>query len=364
MSDSNRDRLEVSVAEAAASVCPQQPLLDIRDAAERSAGVPLGALPVASGDLTERCRGLSGGFLICAEGVRSLVEVRRLRAAGLSGFRSVSGGFQAWQQAGLPCGYPDGFEPAQAERYARHLVMPQVGADGQRRLRETRMLLVGLGGLNSPAALYLAAAGVGCLGLVDSDRVERSNLQRQVVHGERTLGANKGWSAAERLRDLNPDTETVVIEQRVDAGNAAGLVADWDIVLDGTDNFDARYALNEACVGAGIPLVYGAVMRFQGQLSVFWPAAPAGPAPCFRCLLPRPPTPEEAPSCSEAGVLGVMPGIVGTLQASEALKLALGIGRPLLGRLLMIDALGMEFRETRIAADPQCPVCAATSSRN
>lgn len=364
MSASNRNGLEVSAADAAALACPQHPLLDIRDADERSAGVPRNARPVAPEQLLAHCRGLAGGFLICAEGVRSLAAVRRLQAAGLGGFRSVAGGFQAWQQAGLPCGYPDGFGPAQAERYARHLVMPQVGPDGQRRLRESRMLLVGLGGLNSPAALYLAAAGVGRLGLVDDDRVERSNLQRQVIHGESALGANKGRSAAERMRDLNPDAETVVIEQHVDADNAVGLVADWDIVLDGTDNFAARYALNEACVRAGKPLVYGAVMRFQGQLSVFWPAAPVSHAPCFRCLLPQPPAPEDAPACAEAGVLGVMPGIVGTLQANEALKLALGIGRPLVGRLLMIDALGVEFRETRIVADPQCPVCAATSTRS
>jgi molybdopterin/thiamine biosynthesis adenylyltransferase/rhodanese-related sulfurtransferase len=364
MSGSKRDSREVGVAEAAALACPERPLLDIRDADERSAGVPSGAIPVAPGDLLERCRNLAGGYLICAEGVRSLAAVQRLQAAGLGGFRSVAGGFQAWQQARLPSGYPDGFEAAQAERYARHLVMPQVGVEGQRRLRATRMLLVGLGGLNSPAALYLAAAGVGRLGLVDDDRVERSNLQRQVIHGESSLGANKGRSAAERLRDLNPDTETVVIEQRVDADNAAALVADWDIVLDGTDNFAARYALNAACVRAGKPLVYGAVMRFQGQLSVFWPAAPLGPAPCLRCLLPQSPAPEDAPACAEAGVLGVMPGIIGTLQAGEALKLALGIGRPLVGRLLMIDALGMEFREARIAADPRCPVCAATLSRS
>jgi len=228
-----------------------------------------------------------------------------------------------------------------------------------------------LGGLNAPAALYLAGAGVGRLGLVDPDRVERSNLQRQVIHGEAMLGRNKAVSAQVRIQDLNPDIETVILDQRIDEHNAAGIVADWDIVLDGTDNFAARYALNDACVQQGKPLVYGAVMRFQGQVSVFWRNCPAEllgdsqqAAPCFKCLFPQPPAAEDAPSCAAAGVLGVLPGIVGTLQASEALKLALGIGQPLVGRLLLIDALGMEFRQARIAADPACTVCGVTPSRN
>jgi len=320
----------------------------------------------------EHCRDRgagAGGFLMCAEGVRSLAAARRLRNQGFTAYQSVTGGFLAWQRAGLPVGYPDGFDASSAQRYARHLVMPQVGPAGQHRLLRSRMLLVGLGGLNAPAALYLAAAGVGRLGLVDPDRVERSNLQRQVVHAESTLGRNKAVSAQARIRDLNPDIETVVIERRIEAENAAEVLAGWDIVIDGTDNFPARYALNEACVRLGVPLVYGAVMRFQGQVSVFWPARPApseaspdGPAPCFRCLFPQPPAAADAPGCAEAGVLGVLPGIVGTLQASEALKLALGIGQPLVGRLLMLDALNMEFRQARIAADPECPACTVRSS--
>ena len=366
--------LEISVDEAASLVCPNRPLIDIRDDRERLTGLPRGATAMSAEELLERCRCASdggdlGGYVLCAEGVRSLDLVRLLREQGISGFRSVRGGFRAWRDAGLPVGYAEGFDAASAQRYARHLVMPQVGAEGQRKLLGARILLAGLGGLNAPTALYLAAAGVGHLGLVDPDRVERSNLQRQVVHAESTLGQNKAVSAAARIRDLNPDVETVVIERHIDAGNAVDLVTGWDIVIDGTDNFPARYALNEACVRLGIPLVYGAVMRFQGQVSVFWPArpeppagSPGGPSPCFRCLFPQPPSATDAPSCAEAGVLGVLPGIVGSLQASEALKLALGIGQPLIGRLLMLDALSMEFRQARIAADPECRACAVRSA--
>jgi len=366
--------LEISAEEAATLACPNRPLIDIREDHERLQGTPRGAIVLPEERLLEHCRerGVHAqGFLLCAEGVRSLAAARLLRDRGFDAYLSVAGGFLGWQQAGLPVGYPDGFDARSAQRYARHLVMPQVGPAGQRRLQRARMLLVGLGGLNAPAALYLAGAGVGRLGLVDPDHVERSNLQRQVIHGESTLGHNKAASARARIQDLNPDVETVVLEQRIDGRNAAGIVADWDIVLDGTDNFAARYALNEACVQQGKPLVYGAVMRFQGQVSVFWRGCPgellagsAQAAPCFSCLFPQAPAPEDAPSCAAAGVLGVLPGIVGTLQASEALKLALGIGQPLIGRLLLIDALGMEFRQARIAADPACAVCGVTPSRN
>jgi molybdopterin/thiamine biosynthesis adenylyltransferase/rhodanese-related sulfurtransferase len=364
--------LEISPQDAASRACPKRPLVDIREHAERLQGAPAGAVPLTLDELLEQGRSAGpgaerGGFVLCAEGVRSLEAVRRMRAEGISGYRSVAGGFEAWREAGLPVGYPEGFDAVAAQRYARHLVMPQIGAAGQRKLLASRILLVGLGGLNAPAAMYLAAAGVGRLGLADPDCVERSNLQRQVIHAESTLGLNKAVSAQLRIRDLNPDVETQVIEQRIDRDNARGLIADWDIVVDGTDNFAARYALNEACVQLGKPLVYGAVMRFQGQVSVFWPARPEvepAAAPCFHCLFPQPPSAADAPSCAEAGVLGVLPGIVGTLQASEALKLALGIGEPLTGRLLLIDALNLEFRQARILANRNCSVCAATSSRN
>jgi molybdopterin/thiamine biosynthesis adenylyltransferase/rhodanese-related sulfurtransferase len=354
--------VETTVRDAAGKLRPHQPLIDIRTTQESELGIPAGAVSMSAEDLVRQCKidgdGIKGGFVICLEGIRSKTVVLQLKEAGFTGFSSVAGGFRAWESAGLPVDYPAGLDHLQADRYARHLVMPQVGANGQRKLLQSRILLVGLGGLNSPVALYLAAAGVGTLGLADFDTVERSNLQRQIIHGESQLGVAKATSASDRIRDLNPDIDTVVYDRQVTAGNADALLESWDIVVDGTDSFSSRYALNDACVRQSKPLVYGAVMRFQGQVSVFWPAS-GGPdtAPCFRCMMPREPAAGEAPGCAEAGVLGVLPGIIGTLQANEALKLALDIGQPLIGSLLMIDALNMEFRKMRIPANPDCPSC-------
>ena len=354
--------VETTVQEAAGKVCPARPLIDIRTTRERELGLPVTAVSMSAQDLLRQCKNdqgeIKGGFVICLEGIRSKAVVLQLKEAGFNEFSSVAGGFQAWESAGLPVGYPAGLDRQQVDRYARHLVMPQVGANGQRKLLRSRILLVGLGGLNSPVALYLAAAGVGTLGLTDFDTVERSNLQRQIIHGESSLGAPKATSARDRIRDLNPDIDTIVYDRRVTVGNADELLESWDIVVDGTDSFASRYALNDACVRQSIPLVYGAVMRFQGQVSVFWPAGrEPDTAPCFRCMMPREPAAGEAPGCAQAGVLGVLPGIIGTLQANEALKLALGIGQPLIGSLLMIDALNMEFRKMRIPANPNCPSC-------
>jgi len=368
MAGSANDALEVTVREAAEQAGEDRLLIDIRSTAEQLAGQIDAAVTTTSEDLLGAVKAgdrrfRSGGFILCARGVGSLDLVRRLEASGHTGFRSVRGGFRAWQAAGLPLRYPPGFDARQAERYARHLVLPQVGAEGQQRLLNSRILLAGLGGLNSPVALYLAAAGVGTLGLADFDVVERSNLQRQILHGEEQLGRPKTGSAAERIHALNPDVRTEIINLAIEPKNAAGLVADWDIVVDGTDSFAARYALNEACIAHGRPLVYGAVMRFQGQVSVFWPAgrrSGSTPLPCFRCMLPEDPGAAAAPSCSDVGVLGVLPGIIGTLQASEALKLALDIGDPLTGRLLLVDALDPEFRTIRLQARPGCPACGAT----
>lgn len=351
-------RLESTVTEAAGNACPQSPLIDIRSERERRAGVPAGAVPIEAEEFLQQCRAAEAGqqrsgYVLCAEGVRSLKLVQQLHTEGFTGYSSVRGGFQAWQNAALPVVAEAGLSAEQAQRYARHLVMPQVGPAGQRKLLDSKVLLTGLGGLNSPAALYLAAAGVGRIGLLDNDRVDRSNLQRQIIHGESVLGAKKADSACRRIADLNPDVEAVIIDTRLDDQNADALIEGWDLVIDGTDNFPARYALNDACMRRSVPLVYGAVMRFQGQVSVFHQG------PCFRCLIPVPPPAHDAPGCSEAGVLGVLPGIVGTLQASEAIKMLLGIGRSLTGRLLMIDALSMEFRETRIGKREDCPACSA-----
>ena len=361
MSNPQSVPIETPVVEVAGGICASRPLYDIRDRNERQLGWPAGAVAISEEELLRRCEGAGfdlSGWIMCAQGVRSLEAVRRLRQHGFNRFSSVSGGFTGWQAAGLPAEYPAGLEASQADRYARHLVMPQVGPQGQRKLLNTRILLAGLGGLNSPVAMYLAAAGVGTLGLLDFDTVERSNLQRQVLHGESRIGQSKAESACSRIQDINPGIATEILDLKLTPQNAGELAADWDIVIDGTDSFESRYALNRACLEHGTPLVYGAVMRFQGQVSVFWPSGPGqDSSPCFQCLMPRAPAEGEAPGCAEAGVLGILPGIVGTLQANEALKLALGIGRVLIGELLMVDALNMEFRRMKLPADPSCSSC-------
>lgn len=359
MRPQNPDPLEISVSDAHREAGAGVALVDIRGRAERAAGSATGCVFLSAEEVQARFLENPDwkANLICAGGARSLVLAASLRRQGFEAARSVAGGFDRWRAAGLPVELEGDFSPEQSERYARHLVMPQVGPVGQQKLLRARVLLAGLGGLNSPAALYLAAAGVGTLGLADYDRVDRSNLQRQILHGESSVGEQKTMSARRRLREQNPDVQVEVIDQRLDANNASWLVRDWDVIIDGTDNFPVRYALNEACVKAGKPLVYGAVMRFQGQVSVFWPAAPGGESPCLHCMLPESDTVIAPPSCAEAGVLGVMPGVVGTLQATEAIKLILGAGNPLTGQLLMIDALTMDFRKAAIKPNPSCPIC-------
>jgi len=240
-------------------------------------------------------------------------------------------------------------------RYHRHLILPEVGETGQRRLKGGSALIVGAGGLGSPAALYLAAAGVGRIGLVDFDLVDASNLQRQILHGTASVGASKLASAAARLADLNPNVEVVRHETRLTSGNALGILGRYDVVLDGADNFATRYLVNDACALLGKPNVHGSIFRFDGQASVF----DAARGPCYRCLYPEPPPPGLVPSCAEGGVLGVLPGVIGTVQAIEAIKLLIGIGEPLIGRLLVFDALGMRFRELVLRKDPDCPLCGA-----
>jgi adenylyltransferase/sulfurtransferase len=239
-------------------------------------------------------------------------------------------------------------------RYSRHLIMPEVGTEGQRRLKAARVLCIGAGGLGSPAALYLAAAGVGKIGIVDLDDVDLSNLQRQILHGTKDVGRKKLDSACDRLRDVNPNIDIAPHECRLSAANAGDIIADYEIVIDGSDNFPTRYLSNDVCVFARKPNIYGAVFRFDGQSAVF---APHLGGPCYRCLFPDPPPPESVPNCAQAGVLGVLPGIIGMIQAIEAIKLILGTGEPLIGRLLHFDALKMKFREFNVRRDPQCPVC-------
>ncbi len=253
----------------------------------------------------------------------------------------------------------DPLSPAELRRYGRHLVIPEVGVEGQERLKASRVLLVGAGGLGSPLALYLAAAGVGHLGLVDFDTVDESNLQRQVLYGESDVGRPKLDVAIERLRQINPHIRVQPHLLRLDSSNALEVMDGYDVVVDGTDNFPTRYLVNDACVLAGKPNVYGSIFRFEGQVAVFWGAE----GPCYRCLFPEPPPPGLVPSCAEGGVLGILPGVIGTLQATETVKLLLGIGEPMIGRLLLFDALKMRFRELRLKKDPACPVCSASPTQ-
>lgn len=339
-------------------------LIDVREAHERALGMAEGARGVAMETLIADAQAHLPDrdvevLLICQGGMRSLRTAETLMLQGFANVASVAGGTSRWADESLPLVKPVGdIDTDFAERYSRHLRLPQVGVDGQRRLEAARVLLIGAGGLGSPAAYYLAAAGVGALRIADDDVVDRSNLQRQILHTESSIGTPKVESAARTLSALNPRTAIEPVAERVGSANVERLLEGVDVVVDGADNFPARYLLNDACVKLGKPLVYGAVHRFEGQASVFDAGRHRGHAPCYRCLFPEPPPPEAAPNCAEAGVLGVLPGVIGLIQATEAIKLILGIGVPLRGRLLHFDALSMRFRETRLAADPDCPVCA------
>ena len=342
-------------------------LVDVREDHERETGMAQGARGIPRDELErdpafhfhDRDREL---VLICQSGGRSMLAAEALQRQGYRNVVSVRGGTLRWIADGLPLARPDPSAPPRDEdfheRYSRHLLLPEIGMRGQKRLQSSRVLMLGAGGLGSPAAFYLAAAGVGELRIVDDDVVERSNLQRQILHTEADIGLRKVDSAEVRLSALNPRMAIDAVAERVSSANIDRLMDGVDVVVDGADNFPVRYLLNDACVHHGVPLVYGAVHRFEGQVSVFDAGRHRGEAPCYRCLFPEPPPPEAAPNCSEAGVLGVLPGVVGMLQATEALKLLLHIGEPLRGRLLHVDALGMRFRETRLTPDPACPVCA------
>ncbi len=285
---------------------------------------------------------------------RSLRAAETLRELGYARAASVAGGFKRWTAEGLPLA-DGGFDADALDRYSRHLLLPEVGATGQAKLLQSRVALIGAGGLGSPAAFYLAAAGVGTLTLIDDDVVERSNLQRQILHTDARIGVAKTESARVALAALNPQVQVRTQKTRLLAANVEELIRDHEVVIDGADNFPTRYLLSAACLRLKIPLVYGAVHRFTGQVSVF--DARRDDSPCYRCLFPEPPAAADAPNCAEAGVLGVLPGIIGLLQASEAIKLMLGIGAPLVGRLLCFDALAASFRELRLPRDPHCPGC-------
>lgn len=290
----------------------------------------------------------------CAAGTRSAFAAKLLQDMGYTHVEAANPGFTRWKDLRYPVETPADLSEAQRERYSRHLLLPEVGEKGQAKLLKSKVLLLGAGGLGSPAALYLAAAGVGTLGIIDADVVDASNLQRQILHGTAMLGLPKVESAKRRLQDLNPDCKVVAFEERLSSENVDRVFDQgWDVIVDGLDNFATRYLVNDASVWKNIPVVHGSIFRFDGQVTTFQP----GRGPCYRCLYPEPPPAHLAPSCSEAGVLGVLPGIIGTIQATEAVKLILGQGEPLIGKLLMYDSLLMQFRQLRLRRDPSCPVC-------
>jgi molybdopterin/thiamine biosynthesis adenylyltransferase/rhodanese-related sulfurtransferase len=334
------------------------PVVDVREKLEWNDGhlpeavhVPRGFLELQIEEaVPERDQPI---LLYCAGGVRSLLAAETLKQMGYTQPISMAGGYTAWKNAGLPTVLPRTLGDDQRQRYSRHLLVPEVGESGQLKLLDAKVLLLGAGGLGAPAALYLAAAGVGTIGLVDPDVVEASNLQRQIIHSTARVGQLKVESARQTIEALNPDVRVITHNEWLDRSNVARIIADYDLIVDGTDNFPTRYLLNDASVIAGKPVVHGSVFRFEGQVTVFKPGA----GPCYRCLFPEPPPPELAPSCAEAGVLGVLPGTIGMLQATEAIKLILGIGEPLVGRLLTYDALSETFDELRLRRDPHCPAC-------
>jgi molybdopterin/thiamine biosynthesis adenylyltransferase/rhodanese-related sulfurtransferase len=351
---------EMDAGEARALLDSDSPaVVDVREQAEWDEGHLPGAVHVPRGNLESRIETAVPDrdrtvLLYCASGNRSAFAAKTLEELGYERVFSLAGGFTDWKRNGFPFEVPRALAEGQRRRYSRHLLIPEVGEEGQQKLLDARILLIGAGGLGSPASLYLAAAGVGTLGIVDDDVVDDTNLQRQIVHNEERLGASKAESARETIQALNPDVTVKTFKERLTSENVDRILGeDWDVIVDGADNFPTRYLLNDASIWHGIPVVHGSIFRFEGQTTVFKPHD----GPCYRCLFPQPPPPELAPSCAEGGVLGVLPGIVGSLQASEALKLVLGIGDSLVGRLLLFDALDTTFTEVSLRRDPSCPVC-------
>ena len=353
---------EVTPRDALALQARGAALVDVREPDEIAQGSAPGALRLGRSYLELRIEEAVPDaqrplVVMCGSGTRSLFAAADLVRLGYAQVSSMVGGFTRWKSEGLPIERPAALDASARERYSRHLLMPEVGEAGQAKLMRSKVLLVGAGGLGSPAAYYLAAAGVGTLGLVDHDVVDRSNLQRQILHTDARVGTSKVASARQTLEALNPSVKIVGHETQLTSANVEQILDGYEVVVDGSDNFPTRYLVNDACVKLGLPNVHGAVYRFEGQVSVFWPARPQRPGPCYRCLYPEPPPPEYAPSCAEAGVLGVLPGVIGLLQATETIKLLLGLGEPLVGRLLYFDALQMNFTELQLERDPGCRYC-------
>ena len=336
----------------------QWTLLDVREREEYREGHLEGALSLPRGFLEIRVEETvpekhTPIIAYCAGGVRSLMAARTLKEMGYENVMSMTGGYTAWKNAGYKWVADRQFTPEQITRYARHFTLPEVGETGQAKLLDAKVLCIGAGGLGSPVALYLAAAGVGTIGIIDHDVVDLSNLQRQILHTNDRVGMPKVKSAQQTLNALNPDVRVIGFNERLSSENVMRIITDFDVIVNGCDNFPTRYLINDACVMAKKPLVDGSIFQFEGQATVFSP----GHGPCYRCLFPEPPPPGAAPSCAEAGVLGVLPGLVGCVQAVEAMKLILGIGRPLIGRMLHFDTLSAEVRMLKPRRDPNCVVC-------
>ncbi len=350
---------EITTEEAEAELArPGSILLDVREPDEYEQGAIAGAVHLPRGNLETSIEGRipdksAHVLVMCAGGVRSAFASDTMQQLGYSDVASVAGGFNRWKDEGRAWAAPRSLTPEQRNRYQRHLLLPEVGETGQLKLLDSKVLLLGAGGLGSPAALYLAAAGVGTLGIIDMDVVDASNLQRQILHNTDRIGERKVDSAKKTLTLINPDVNVVTYDVRLGADNILDIIDGYDVIVDGTDNFPTRYLVNDASLLKRIPVIHGSIFRFEGQVTVFNPYE----GPCYRCLLPEPPPAELAPSCSEAGVLGVLPGIVGSLQAVETIKVLLGIGDTLQGRLLAYDALEQSFRTFKVRRDPACPAC-------
>ncbi|MDQ1438075.1 MAG: sulfur-carrier protein adenylyltransferase/sulfurtransferase [Acidimicrobiaceae bacterium] len=333
-------------------------VLDVREPDEYEQGAIPGALHIPRGHLEGQVEGkipdrATAIIVHCASGFRSSFAAKTLQDLGYTNVVNLAGGFNKWKDEGRPWATPRSLTAEQRNRYHRHLLLPEVDVAGQQKLLDSKVLLLGAGGLGSPAALYLGAAGVGTLGIIDMDVVDESNLQRQILHNMDRVGERKVDSAKKTLTLLNPDTNVVTYDVRLGADNVLDIIDGYDVIVDGTDNFPTRYLVNDASLLKRIPVVHGSIFRFEGQATVFAPYQ----GPCYRCMIPEPPPAELAPSCAEAGVLGVLPGIIGSIQAMEAIKLLLGLGDPLIGRLMAYDALEESFRTFKVHRDPECPAC-------
>ena len=355
---------EIDTASAADRIAAGAVVLDVREPDEYDQGALPDAVHIPRGHLEAQVEGrlldkTAPTVVYCAGGVRSAFAAKTLQELGYTDVFSVAGGFGKWKDEGRPWKTPVVLSAEQRNRYQRHILLPEVGVAGQAKLLGARVLMLGAGGLGSPAALYLAAAGVGTIGIVDMDEVDASNLQRQILHNLDRIGDRKVDSAKKTLSLLNPDVDVVTYDTRLDASNIIDIMTGYDVVVDGADNFPSRYLLNDASVKLGIPVVHGSIFRFEGMVSVFDPLR----GPTYRDMVPEPPPAELAPSCAEAGVLGVLPGIVGTIQAVEAIKIILGLGDPLIGRILAIDTIEMSFRTFKLQRDPANEVTYANRDR-